>query len=134
MSVFIRVVKMADGVYEYTIDCVIRGYHVYKATWVPSIGDILQCEQERGNVEDMFAVAVKRFDGVTVGHIPRRISRICWFFLQQGGSMLCEVSGGRQYSTDLPQGGLEMPCYIHFWHSKRKFIERLEDLVDCNIN
>ena len=34
---------------------------MYKATWVPSIGDILQCEQERGNVEDMFAVAVKRF-------------------------------------------------------------------------
>ena len=33
MSVFRRVVKMADGVYEYTIDCVIRGYHVYKATW-----------------------------------------------------------------------------------------------------
>ena len=55
MSVFRRVVKMADGVYEYTIDCVIRGYHVYKVTWVPSIGDILQCEQERGNVEDMFA-------------------------------------------------------------------------------
>ena len=61
MSAFRRVVKMADGVYEYTIDCVIRGYHVYKATWVPSIGDILQCEQERGNVEDMFAVAVKSF-------------------------------------------------------------------------
>ena len=49
---FRRVVKMADSVYEYTIDCVIRRYRVYKATWVPSIGDILQCEQERGNVED----------------------------------------------------------------------------------
>ena len=34
MSIFRQVVKMADGVYEYTIDCVIRGYHVYKATWV----------------------------------------------------------------------------------------------------
>ena len=56
MSVFRRVVKMADGVYEYTIDC-----HKTKATWVPSIGVILQCEQERGNVEDMFAVPVKQF-------------------------------------------------------------------------
>ena len=98
MSVFRRVVKMADGVYEYTIDCVIRGYHVYKATWVPSIGNILQCEHERGNVEDMFAVAVKRFDSETVGHIPRRISRICWFFLQQGGSIEASLSRRPRFS------------------------------------
>ena len=48
MSVFRPVVKMADSVYEYTIDCVIRGYHVYKATWVPSIGDIYGVSKKGG--------------------------------------------------------------------------------------
>ena len=39
---------------------VIRGHHVYKAIWMPDIGEILECRQERGNSEDLCAVSTIR--------------------------------------------------------------------------
>ena len=56
--------------YEYTIDCHKRVPCVQSNV----IGVILQCEQERGNVEDMFAVPVKQFFSPFVAsthvHVP----------------------------------------------------------------
>ena len=49
----------------------------------------------------------------TVGHVPRSISAVCYFFLKRG-SITCEVLGPRQHSNDLPQGGLEVPCRLTF--------------------
>jgi len=34
--------------------------------------------------------------------------------LRQSGSIICHVTGSRQYSSDLPQGGLEIPCVLAF--------------------
>ena len=45
---------------------------------------------------------------------PRKISRLCWLFIRKGGRTTCTVTGGRQYSADLPQGGLEIPCILRF--------------------
>ena len=47
----------------------------------------------------------------TVGHIPRKISAICSIFIRRGGSIVCLVD---TYSSDLPQGGLEIPCILKF--------------------
>ncbi len=52
--------------------------------------------------------------GVTIGHLPRKISRVCSIFLRRGGSMHCVASRGQRYSADLPQGGMEIPCKLHF--------------------
>ena len=60
------------------------------------------------NYRDPFAVAVVR-SGVIVGHVPRKISSM---FLRRGGTISCRVTGGRRYSEDLPQGGLEVPCML----------------------
>ena len=49
-----------------------------------------------------------------VGHVPRKISAICSLFLRRGGRIQCEVTGTRQYSRDIPQGGLEIPCRYIF--------------------
>ena len=46
-----------EVLHDLTVDSVIRGYHVYKDTWVPIIGEILFCEQEPRNKEDRFAIA-----------------------------------------------------------------------------
>ena len=118
---------MATGagvLHDLTIDSVIRGYHVYKDIWVPVLGDVLFCEQELENEEDRFAVAVVT-DSNIVGHVPRKISRICWYFIQHRGSILCEVTGNRQYSSDLHQGGLDVPCMFHFTHTSRTIIKQL---------
>ena len=54
-----------------------------------------------------------------MGHVPRKISSICSLFLRESGSIICHVTGSRQYSSDLPQGGLEIPCVLTFsWAAK----------------
>ena len=58
----------------------IRGHHVSKKFWTPYIGEELSLSCEEGNVYDKHAVAVRKADCVVVGHPPREISRVFWFF------------------------------------------------------
>lgn len=89
----------------------IRRHHIYKSTWTPTIGEQLECKRECTNAYDRYAVAVVKNQEI-VGHLPRKISKICSLFLRRGGNILCTVSGRRRHSTDLQQGGLEVPCDI----------------------
>ena len=73
----------------------------------------LSCRREPTNREDRFAVAVVK-DSNVVGHLPRKISSICSLFLGESGSIICRVTGSRQYSSDLPQSNLEIPCVLTF--------------------
>ena len=97
----------------------IRGYHVYKDVWEAAIGEVLVCEREPRNAEDRYAVAVKK-DGTIVGHLPRNLSRVCSLFIRRGGMIQCTVTGRRRYSADLPQGGLEIPCFLLFKGSTKE--------------
>ena len=51
---------------------------------------------------------------MVVGHVPRKISVACSVFLELGGIIRCTMMGPRQYSTDLRQGGLDVPCKLIF--------------------
>ena len=95
------------------INSAVRGYHVYESVWHGLVGDQLYCAREPGNCLDTFAVAIIK-DDVTVGHVPRSISLICSISIRQGGMIVCRVTGHRRYSVDLPQGGVEIPCTLHF--------------------
>lgn len=86
----------------YVLETIVQGYHAYKELWEAAIGDALPCQRERGNMHDPYAVALVK-EGVTVGHIPRTISSVWYFYLGKGGSLSCEVTGTRHYSKDLPQ-------------------------------
>ena len=111
----------------------VRGYHQYKEIWPDLfVGEELLCEREVGNPHDPLAVAVKKTIGgeqKIVGHVPRRISPLCSVFIRRGGNIKCVVSGPRRYSSDLSQGGLELPCKYLF--STRNFEEsgRLRKLI-----
>ena len=48
----------------------VRGYHVYKVVWKPTIGEKLQLDQELGNEADKFAMKVVKNNGI-VGNLPR---------------------------------------------------------------
>ena len=52
----------------------------------------------------------------TVGHVrPKKdFCHICSIFIRRGGSIVCVVNGSRRYSSDLPQGGLKIPCILKF--------------------
>ena len=69
-------------------------------------------EREFGNVVDRYAVTVMKDSGETVEHLRKKISRMCSIFIQEGGEILCIVIGNRRYSSDLVQGGLEIPCTL----------------------
>ena len=50
----------------------------------------------------------------TVGHIPCTIFCLCSMFARRSGSIICMITGARKRSTNLPQGGLELPCTYTF--------------------
>ena len=87
--------------------------HAYRKDWNPVIGELLECGREITNNQDRYAVAVKR-NRTIVGHLSQKITCVCSLLLRRGGSISCQVMGGRQYSSDLPQGGLEIPCTLMF--------------------
>ena len=118
---------MDDGTVAFEIDSCIRGYHTYGAIWTPAVGEHLSCERETANTEDPYAVAVKRRSTV-VGHVPRKMSAACALFLERGGTISCTVSGSRRFSSDLPQGGLEVPCTLKF-QGPPKHVAKMQKLL-----
>ena len=111
---------------ELEISSCVRGYHVYQDIWTPAVGEELDCIREPTNSSDRYAVAVVK-DGLTVGHLPKRISRTCSLFLLRGGTILCTIEGSRRHSHDLPQGGMEIPCSLLF-SGRPKEIKKLKHL------
>ena len=85
----------SEGSDSYEKTSVIGGHHIYKSVWIPFIGEELVVEAEDGNEHDKNAVAVMK-DGCVVGHVPRCISRVSWFFLKCGGRILCRFTGKRK--------------------------------------
>ena len=67
---------------------------------------------------------------LTIGHVPRAISPICSIFIRRGGTIKCLITGGRRYSSDLPQGGLEIPCVLTFETTKAKEGMKTQRVLD----
>ena len=112
----------------FEIDSCIRGYHVYKEVWTSNGDAILSCRREVGNIHDPYAISMVNESGIVVGHVPRKISAVCSLYLLRGGSINCKVTGSRRYSSDLPQGGLELPCHLIFTGSST-MIKKIESLL-----
>ena len=45
------------------------------------VGESLVCERDPENASDRYAVAVKN-EGTIIGHLPRKVSRVCSLFLR----------------------------------------------------
>ena len=72
---------------------------------------LISTKKEHNNLHDRFTVAVMK-GKLIVGHIPKEISKICWFFLHKGGTIRCTVKDKRRSS--IKQGGLEVPRELTF--------------------
>ena len=104
------------------IESTVREHHVYKTHWSPSIEELC-CEVEEDNTFDRYAVAVTK-DGRVVGHVPRELARICYFFLKkQHSTMTCTVTDKRRPS-DINGKGLVVPC-IYIFKGKERHIQKL---------
>ena len=68
-----------------------------------------------------------------VGHVPGTVSTLCKLFLRHHGSIIsCRIAGGRRYSGDLPQCGMEIPCVLTFM-VEQSSVEKVGRLMmNCN--
>ena len=118
---------------ELVVSSCIQGYHIYGETWMAVMGEQLLCKREVRNVVDQYTISVKKDSGITVGHLPQKISRVCRMFIQRGRDIIATATGCRRYSYDSVQGGLEIPCELTFsgetqailklkrvWHHKKR--------------
>lgn len=92
----------------------VRGFHVYHSVWTPFIGEQLNTTLEPNNIADKFAVAAIRSESdIVVGHIPREISKVVFFFLKHGGKVECIVTDDKRYYSEVA-GGMEIQCFLRF--------------------
>ena len=65
--------------FHVNMQSVVRGFHVYQAVWTPVVNSEHVTQQEHGNTEDNYAVAILN-GGVVVGHT-------FWHFIGRGGEI-----------------------------------------------
>ena len=97
---------------SFSVESMVRGYHIYKDVWGAVVGQEFPCKCEDGNRVDPFTVTAVRSNTV-IGHL-RKISSICSLYLCLDGSIVCRMTGSRQFSADLAQRELEIPCLLTF--------------------
>ena len=73
---------------ELVVSSCIPGYHISGEMWTAVMGEQLLCEREVRNVVERYAISVKKDLGITVGHFPQKISRVCDMFIQRGGDII----------------------------------------------
>ena len=87
------------------------------------------CCTGKRNTHDRYAVAILEEDTCcSVGHLPREISKECFYFLKMGGAIKAEITGPSRRS-DLPQGGLEIPCILILEHKEDFMIKKVKQLL-----
>ena len=68
---------------KFSVACCIRGYHIYNWTqWNAEIGSILTSEPEKrpgAVVEDKYVIVIIS-NNQTVGHVPKFLSKLTFFF------------------------------------------------------
>ena len=111
------------------MNCCVRGYHVFKSFCYAPIGSILSTKHEddpQSLVHDKYAVALINSESVTVGHLPKFMSKQAHFFIKHAGKIRCEITGSKRYSSDLVQGGFKIPAKIIFQNSNERIIEEMK--------
>ena len=106
-----------------------RGYHIFMhTTWDNAyVGEkiIVQIEQNQEPREiDPYCCAIKiKYNSVwiTVGHIPRELSRFFFFFIRdEGGCIEGSLLSTQYRPSPIPARGLEVPLKLNF--SCKRFV------------
>ena len=113
---------------SFTVEAIVRGYHIHRDIWRAVVGEEFSCKREINSTFDPFAEAVMRSYSI-IGHVPRKISSICFLFLHQEGLITCQVFGATRYSGDLVKGGLEIQCILSF-EGGSKIMEKARKLLE----
>lgn len=132
--------------HQFSVDLVIRGFHIFRKIWKPDLEQTLIAEMETEGtalLDDRFAIACrlhitatprKAAHYLTVGHLPRFVSQCTYYFIRNGGEVCCYITDVEErLSLDLPKRGLEIPCKVVFRCNSKKGMERMEALITAEI-
>ena len=101
----------------------VLGYHIFQSFWEAPVGSLLIAKHEddaQSLIHDNFAIALVNNNSVTIGYMPKFMSKLTYFFLKHGGHIKFEVTGGKKHSKDLEQGGLEIPATSTISNTNKK--------------
>ena len=112
------------------VESYVHGFHMYQDIWMSITGERLPCQAEDSNDTGQFAVAIKK--GVDIiGHVPCKISRAYSLFIERGCTITCIITDSHhQYSSDLPRGGLQIPCKLKFHSNEANLMPKSGSLLD----
>ena len=106
---------MAAHTSTFAFRCGLRGYHIYRKTWIPKKDEILFVKREEENPFDRYAIAAVKRDrnpgALTekiVGHLPKEISRLVSYIILHGARVLVKMVEEAHRRSPLVQGGLEI--------------------------
>ena len=130
----------ADSSFSFKFLMGLRGFHHYRhaENWQPFRRQLVRFKRELDNEKDRFAVAGHvRIQGragrVTVGHVPRELSRYIWHALLWGCEFKASVKNPHYRPSPLMQGGLEIEIEVEvYWGDEEKCNKLKEYLASCN--
>ena len=116
------------------IDTYVKGYHVYKNIWEPTVKKELETEMEPDNVMDKCAVCVKK-NPSTVGHLPLvkngKFPKMIFYFLRADQDAECKVVITDK-EVNLGDGdGMQVPYKLKI-SGPRKMLEILCKNIQCS--
>lgn len=114
---------------NFYVDVPICGYHYYmKRCWILTIGEQFETFPEEDNNSDRHAVAVTTLNSQeVVGHLPREISAVVWYFLKHKGMITGEMVGRTKRSRPA-QGRLEILARLKLYHTKSEVVDKAKQL------
>ena len=112
-------------------DVVSMLYHIYQTQWNDGIGARLTTVPETrlgALAKDKYAIAmINSGKAVAVGHVSKFLTKLTFFFLQNGGKQHITLTGPRRYSVGLKQGGSELLADVCFTSLNEKLFFQMKE-------
>ena len=123
---------MATGTFDFITG--LRGFHVYRDIWKPSLNQFINFKQERNNRYDRFAVVgMTKLPGTLaasiVGHVPPELSSFIWYAIEKCARITATLVSTQAKDSPLIQGGLEIPVIIKDEWENEINLQRLKKKV-----
>ena len=109
------------------IDTYVKGYHVHKNIWKPTVNKELETEMEPDNVMDKYVICINKNTSI-VGHLHLgkngKFAKMIFYFLGADQDAECRgVITGKEVNLG-DRDGMQVPCKFKI-SSPRKMVEIL---------
>ena len=86
--------------------------------------------RERDNPFDLFAIAIKKTTGETVGHLQMENSRVTKYLMDRGARFTVVLTSLQYCASPLVQSGIEIPCEVGIYLPPT---QKITSLSKCTI-